>query len=340
MSRFGQIARGLGRFIPADAVRGLARPAALFFHGVAPATIDPKLQVNHHETLDFMQIAQVLKRDFDVLKLDAIDDVMKNPDRHPRAVFLMSDDGYANTLTVAADILEDLALPWSLFVSTHHIDTGERNPVFLARLFAHRAPAGRHAIVHLPEPIVLGEARDVVAEQLVRQLRALDMVRAQQAVDAMMAVFEPATLSDLLETFDSERFLTWDEIRTLHRRGVAIGAHAVRHWPMNASQTADMLREQAAGAKARIEAEIGPCRVFSYPFGNTGDVSPAAWRAVRDAGYDYAFTTLSGSLDAASNPFLLPRYGIEPRAPHLATLISMLRTGNPRVARWQKALSA
>jgi len=340
MSRLGRIARELGRFIPADAVRALGRPAAVFFHGVEATTIDPRLQVNHHETKAFVQIVRTLKRDFDVLPLAAIDDVLKAPDRFPRAVFLMSDDGYANTLSVAADLLEELRLPWSLFVSTHHIDTGERNPIFLALLFAYRAPAGRYAIDHLPQPIVLGGSRDAIAEQLVWQLRALDMVSAQQAVDAMTAAFEPQALQDLLATFASERFLNWDEVRELHRRGVTIGAHAKRHWPMNLSQTPSMLREQAAGAKARIEEQVGPCRYFSYPFGNKGDICRAAWHAVRDAGYDCAFTTLSGSLDAASNRFLLPRYGIEPRAPHLATLIAMLRAGNGRVARWQAELSA
>jgi peptidoglycan/xylan/chitin deacetylase (PgdA/CDA1 family) len=309
----------------------------VFFHGVEPQTLDPRLQTNHHETAHFVGIAQDLKANFDVLPLGAIGDVLKAPDRHPRAVFLMSDDGYANTLGFAADILEDLALPWTVFVSTHHIQTGERNPIFLARLFVHLAPPGRYAIPHLPGPLVLDAERD--AEPVVWQLRGLDMVRAQQAVDAMMAQFDPAALKTLLEKFSSEKFLTWDEVRELARRGVEIGAHAHRHWPMNEHQSPAMLRVQAEGAKLRLEAELGRCRYFAYPFGNKGDISPGAWHAVRDAGYDCAFTTLSGSLDAQSNRFLLPRYGIERQAPHLTTLISMLRAGNPRVARWQKELA-
>ncbi|MEI9990798.1 MAG: polysaccharide deacetylase family protein [Rhizomicrobium sp.] len=339
MSRFGQIARGLGRFIPADAVRPLGRPAAVFFHGVEDATIDPHLQENHHETADFLAIARRLKADFDVLPLAALSDVLKQPGRHPRALFLMSDDGYANTLTVAADILEDLRLPWTLFASTHHIDTGARNPIFLARLFAFEAPAGSYAIPHLPRPLVLDGDREAVADRTVWQLRALDMASAQQAVDAMMAQFAPEPLERLLAKFASERFLTWDQVRELNRRGVEIGAHAHRHWPMNEFQSPSMLREQAATAKARIEAEVGRCRYFAYPFGNKGDISRTAWQAVRDAGYDYAFTTLAGTLDANANPFLLPRFGLDARAAHLTAQISLLRAGNPRVARWQRELA-
>ncbi|HEY0301231.1 MAG TPA: polysaccharide deacetylase family protein [Rhizomicrobium sp.] len=339
MSRFGQIARGLGRLIPAGAVRPLGRPAAVFFHGVEPETLDARLQTNHHETDAFAQIAQDLKANFDVLPLEALDEVLRAPDRHPRALFLMSDDGYANTLTVAADLLGDLKLPWTLFVSTHHIDSGERNPIFLARLFVFVAPAGRHEIPHLPQMLVLGDDREAAADAVVRQLRALDMDRAQQAVDAMTARLDPALLRDALARFSSEAFLNWDQVRELFRRGVTIGAHGHRHWPMNAAQSPAQLEAQAARPKARIEAEIGPCRYFAYPFGNIDDISPQAWRAVRDAGYSHGFTTLSGTLDAGGNPFLLPRYGLEQRAPHLTTLISLLRAGNPRVGRFQRRLA-
>jgi hypothetical protein len=108
---------------------------------------------------------------------------------------------------------------------------------------------------------------------------------------------------------------------------------------MNAFQSPSMLLEQAQKPKARIEAEVGPCRFFSYPFGNKGDVCRSAWQAVRDAGYDYAFTTLTGSLDADANPFLLPRYALAPQGDNLTALISMLRAGNPRLARWQRELA-
>ncbi|MEI9886239.1 MAG: hypothetical protein WDN08_06995 [Rhizomicrobium sp.] len=60
---------------------------------------------------------------------------------------------------------------------------------------------------------------------------------------------------------------------------------------------------------------------------------------VRDVGYSHAFTTLSGTLDAGGNRFLLPRYGLAPRAPHLTTLISLLRAGNPRLGRFQRQLA-
>jgi peptidoglycan/xylan/chitin deacetylase (PgdA/CDA1 family) len=338
MSRFGEFARNLGRLIPAAAVRPLGRPAAVLFHGVEPVTRDARLQTNHHETDAFVRIARHLKRHFDVLPAEALDEVLARPDRYPRAIFLSSDDGYANTLTVAADILAELRLPWTLFVSTHHIETGARNPIFLVRLFAFEAPAGRYAIPHLGA-VVLGEGRAAAAHRIEWELRGMAMGRAQEAVDAMIAAMEPASVNALLDDLSSEAFLDWEGVRALKRRGVEIGAHAHRHWPMNDAQSAEELREQARRSKALIEAEVGPCRYFAYPFGNKGDISRAAWLSVREAGFTAAFTTLSGTLDAADNKFLLPRYGLERNAPHLSTNLSLLRAGNPRVYRFQRALA-
>ena len=213
----GQIARRAARWIPPGLARNIAGPAAVFFHGVEPDTRDARLQHNHHEADDFRAIAHTLKRDFDVLPLAALSDVLKAPDRHPRALFLMSDDGYANTLTVAAHILEEMRLPWTLFVSTHHIDTGERNPIFLIRLFIYHAPAGTYAVPHFPQPLTLGADREATAEAAIWHLRGKDMAKAQEAVDWMTRQFD---MTPLLERFASDAFLTWDQVRELKRRGV------------------------------------------------------------------------------------------------------------------------
>ena len=341
VSHIGRLGREFAGLIPPVLARLAGRPAAVFFHGVEPATCDPRIQTNHHETQAFRAIARALKTHFDVLPLAALDDVLKNPERHSRAVFLMSDDGYGNTLTVAADILEELQLPWTLFLSTQHIDTREPNPMFLARLFFHFAPAGSYRIPHFDSAILLGDdaKRSEIAPSLLHQMKYLSAGNARESLDAMMAAFAPNELAALIEKFPSEKFLTWDQARELKKRGVEIGAHAHWHWPMNAAQSGDYLREQAATSRARIEAEIGPCRNFAYPFGNIDDVSAPAWRAVREAGYDHAFTTLSGSLGAAQNPFLLPRYGLGAEDNNLASLIPLLSAGNKRLMRWQERLA-
>lgn len=344
MSISGQMFREVGKRIPARLAQLAGRPAAVFFHGVEPEIADPRLQSNHHDVETFRAIARSLKTHFDVLPLSALSDVLKQPERHPRALFLMSDDGYANTLTVAADILEELALPWTLFVSTQHIDTREHNPLFLARLFAYFAPAGGYRIPQLKDSVVLadyGGFRDIAVHRIVAALKQLNGPEARKAIAAMLKILTPERAAALITEFPSERFLTWDQVRTLAQRGVTIGAHAHWHWPMNAAQSGAYISQQATLPHQRIVQETGTApSAFAYPFGNVEDVSRTAWQAVRDAGYTHAFTTLSGSLDARMNPHLLPRYGLGLHETRSASLIPLLRTGNTRLLNWQKSLAA
>lgn len=329
----------MARWLPPAALAHAGQPAALFFHGVEPTTDDPRLQTNHHEIARFRAILDGLKG-FDVLPLSAIDDVLAQPQKHRRSLFLMSDDGYRNTLTVAADILDEYRMPWTLFVSTAHIGTGLPNPIFVARLFFFHAPQGEYLLPHLGK-VTLGneESREKSALSGIDALRFLPGEKAEETLAAMRAAFAPGDLDALIGRFASEKFLDWNEVRALAARGVTVGAHADRHWPMHAGQSQAWLTQQAAGAKACIEAEIGPCRFFAYPFGNTRDIGPAAWKAVRDAGFSHGFTTLSGSLAGGANPWLLPRYGLGPRDAHIASLVPLLAAGNSRLQRWQTSLA-
>lgn len=339
MTLAGQAFRRVSAHVPAFLARPLGQPAAVFFHGVERNVFDPALQENHHTLADFHAIAAALKANFDVAPLSELDDALARPQRHRRTVFLMSDDGYANTLRIAADVLADLALPWTLFVSTHHIQTGERNPVFLARLFLRHAPDGDYRLPPLQKPIRLNGARAEAGADFIRQFRALPAASAKQALSAMTAALGHERLDNLLSKYRSDEFLDWDGVRALVGRGVAIGAHAHWHWGLHRGEEACEFRSQAAMPKQRIEAELGaPCRYFAYPFGNKNDVSAAAWRAVRDAGYSHAFTTMSGALNASQNPWLLPRYGLALQEWNLPAKLALLRLGNRRLAKWQAAL--
>ena len=341
MIKGSNVLRGASRWIPAAPLRRFGRPVVLFFHGVAGRLGDPRIEINHHTAGAFRRIAVQLKREFQVLPLASLDDTLRNPARHSRTVFLMADDGYANTL-LAADILEEFGLAWSLFVSTEHIETGELNPLILARLFICFAPDGEYALPHLAEKIVLrsAEGRARLAPLFLAALKRLPVSKARVAIAAIKNGFPAGALERLREEFASERYLTWADIELLARRGVEIGAHAHWHWPMNAHQSDEELLLQATLPRTVIASHAGRCNYFSYPFGNDGDVSAAARHAVCDAGYSHAFTTLSGTLRPDCDPWLLPRYALRTEEPNLSALVPLLRLGDSRVARFRQKLAA
>jgi peptidoglycan/xylan/chitin deacetylase (PgdA/CDA1 family) len=339
MTTLGRLTRLTGNWIPAALARPFGAPTAVFFHGVERRIADPALQVNQHRLDAFEDVARLLKRDFDVLPLHAMPDVLKRPEKHSRALFLMSDDGYANTLTTAAPVLKAYGLPWTLFVSTHHIDTGEFTPPTLTRIFFLEAPKGVHDLPYFDAPIFLGsrEQREAEAVEAWKHLKNMTFAHATRTLDVMKHVLAKTGI-DFKERYASETFLTWDQVRMLERDGVEIGAHADRHWAMHDGQSQDFLCEQALRPKERIESEIGSCRFFAYPFGQRDDIGRGAWEAVRDAGYEHAFTTIAGTLNASANPWLLPRYGLAAEESNLAAFLPVLRANNARLRTWQSQI--
>ncbi|MBS0275799.1 MAG: polysaccharide deacetylase family protein [Proteobacteria bacterium] len=339
MTTLGRLSRLTGNWIPAALARPFGAPTAVFFHGVEQQISDPALQVNQHRLDAFEDVARLLKRDFDVLPLSAMADVLSRPAKHARALFLMSDDGYANTLTTAAPVLKAYDLPWALFVSTHHIDTGEFTPPTLTRIFFLEAPRGAHDLPHFDTPVFLGARtqREAEAVEAWKHLKNMPAPHAIRVLEFMKTVLAK-TGAGIKAKYESENFLTWDQVRALDRAGVEIGAHADSHWAMHQDQPQDFLREQALRPKLRIEKEIGHCRFFAYPFGQRGDIGRGAWEAVRDAGYQNAFTTIAGTLNASTNPWLLPRYGLAAEESNLAAFLPVLRANNPRLRTWQSQI--
>jgi hypothetical protein len=73
----------------------------------------------------------------------------------------------------------------------------------------------------------------------------------------------------------------------------------------------DTVRAELALSKSIIEGRLGQqCDHFCYPNGSHGDFSQETEDCVREVGFRSSVTTLSGRLNNALHPFLMPRLGI------------------------------
>jgi peptidoglycan/xylan/chitin deacetylase (PgdA/CDA1 family) len=106
--------------------------------------------------------------------------------------------------------------------------------------------------------------------------------------------------------------LDWDELADLEREGVRIESHGISHRPLADLEVDEAAREIAL-SKLRLEEKLGrPVRAFSYVKGSEAHYKPVHLSLVRQAGYDVAFTAVSGSNSPATDPLQLRRYNIEP----------------------------
>ena len=100
-------------------------------------------------------------------------------------------------------------------------------------------------------------------------------------------------------------YFSWGALQTLAACGFDVGAHSASHVRLTRCRSVRELEEETLGAKRRLEAMVRrPVSSFSYPHGAFNDTVA---RAVQQAGYRLACTSLSGVNRAPRSWFALRR---------------------------------
>ncbi len=108
------------------------------------------------------------------------------------------------------------------------------------------------------------------------------------------------------------RTLSWEELADLEARGVRVESHGISHRPLAALEVDEAAREIML-SKLRLEERLGrPVRSFAYVKGSEAHYEPVHLSLLRQAGYEIAFTSVSGPNGPATDPLRLHRYNVEP----------------------------
>jgi peptidoglycan/xylan/chitin deacetylase (PgdA/CDA1 family) len=117
------------------------------------------------------------------------------------------------------------------------------------------------------------------------------------------------------------RTVDWDELADLEHEGIRIESHGISHRPLADLEVDEAAREIAL-SKLRLEERLGRAvRAFSYVKGSEAHYKPVHLSLVRQAGYDVAFTAVSGANSRTTDPLQLRRYNIEPYSPRTFELV-------------------
>jgi peptidoglycan/xylan/chitin deacetylase (PgdA/CDA1 family) len=104
----------------------------------------------------------------------------------------------------------------------------------------------------------------------------------------------------------------WDEVAALEAGGIRIESHGIAHKPLAEIELDEAVREIAI-SKLRLEERLGrPVHSFAYVKGSEAHFRPVHVSLVQQAGYELAFTSVSGANGPDSDPLRLRRYNIEP----------------------------
>ena len=117
------------------------------------------------------------------------------------------------------------------------------------------------------------------------------------------------------------RTLDWGDLAELEQAGVRIESHGIGHRPLADLEVDEAAREITL-SKLRLEEVLGrPVRAFAYVKGSEAHYRPVHLSLLKQAGYDIAFTSISGGNGPASDPLQLHRYNVEPYPPRTFELV-------------------
>jgi peptidoglycan/xylan/chitin deacetylase (PgdA/CDA1 family) len=202
------------------------------------------------------------------------------------------DDGYSDVYENAFPLLRRKGIPAAVFVVTDLIgrpmwQTHDKLYYLVNRAFNQWSDPRRRLFD------LMTELR-ISTDQNVRQRMVFSSSMA--AVSALLPVLPQAQVFRLMEGIEADigpdtceipSSLTWPMIREMRRGGITIGSHTQSHvsLPM---ETESAVRDQLAGSKRVLEAELGePIDHFAYP---GGEFTPRIVNALHAAGYQYGYT--------------------------------------------------
>jgi len=117
------------------------------------------------------------------------------------------------------------------------------------------------------------------------------------------------------------RTLDWSELADLERHGIRVESHGIGHRPLADLEVDEAAREITL-SKLRLEEALGrPVRAFAYVKGSEAHYRPVHLSLLRQAGYDVAFTSISGGNGRQTDPLQLHRYNVEPYPPRTFELV-------------------
>lgn len=264
----------------------------------------------------FAEHLQVLKKLGWTVRLQQLNQTLKNGKRPHRQVVITFDDGYSDNLYNAKPLLEKYEIPATIFLTTGYMqqerefwsDELERillQPGTLPEILSLNIngisyewkTSNNLEVKHANE-------RYYLYYSLYELLYPLSAQERSHLLDQLLlwAKKEP-------ELRPTHRMMTLKELSTLQPGNIIeIGAHTVTH-PFLATIPATAQQKEIQENKAQLEEIFGHAiESFAYPHGNYNSETS---EIVRQAGFTCACTTSGNIVGKNSDRFQLPRFAVE-----------------------------
>ncbi|NIT34939.1 MAG: polysaccharide deacetylase family protein [candidate division Zixibacteria bacterium] len=288
------LAHGGGNWVWKALTRAGRRPVVVVYHRVLARGERPLDRTQRYVTAaEFTRQVTYLSR---TRRATTLAELVADADGAGPAFAVTFDDGYGDTYRVAFPTLRELGVTATAFVTTEVVSGGawqwwDRLAHALSESVGETFRAGGR-IYYLANEKAVDSAQAALTAALKRSPR-------REAI-----VEDIATQLGVAAGVPEGLYMSWEEVRTLHRCGWTIGAHSQTH-RIYTTMTGEETRADVEGCAARIEREIGERpRLVAPPNGEYDDEAVAIFRR---AGFTGAVTMVGGPIRPKAGPFRIAR---------------------------------
>lgn len=223
------------------------------------------------------------------------------------SVLVTVDDGYRSFYDTIQPVCQTYGISPLLFVSTAFVEKGTfwwdkvYQIVFLSGLNELDTPIGRRSIATLKE-------KQYVLRELLQALKNVSFSQLTEWVDPIHS--ELVHLSEEQE----HNTVTWDELRELRAKGVAVASHTHTH-PLLTRISLEEARREVKVSQELIKRELGTALpVFAFPDGKMRAVNQNLIDMLNSEGFELVFLLQDGRarLHPENRFHTLPRLAMWP----------------------------
>ena len=225
---------------------------------------------------------------------------------------LTFDDGYQDSYTHALALASELHIPITVFLIPGYIEKGMRfwwmeSEQLVAHAQVKKISIGEHTY-HLDRPNERKALTQVIDTRLRHATSVAEREEFLHSVRRLLEEPSPVTVEER-----ASLPLTWAEVQDMEKSGwVSFGAHTMHH-PILAYLTDPAeIRYETSECRVILEQQLKhPVYIFAYPVGQLEHIGKNGARAVQEAGFDWAVTTIDGYNTPQTNPFFLRRFVVD-----------------------------
>lgn len=253
----------------------------------------------------FRMHVDVFSKYFNVFKLSDAIGRLKSGSLPNRAICITFDDGYRDNFDVALPILTSRGVPATFFIASGYLNGGIMwNDIVSQSVMRYGGDYIDLRQYDLDKyPLRTAAEKRIAYKSMIQNLKYLPKQDRELRCQAICEQLQATLPTDLM--------MSPTEVLKLHKTGMEIGAHTQSHPILSVVADAEA-KAEIVDSKIDLEHILqSTVSSFAYPNGRPGrDYQPRHVDMVREAGFDFAVSTLPGYVSSTFDPLQLGRFSV------------------------------